>query len=323
MESDTLKYFTNTEEVNFLGPTTITGDSNLIYCEIGWYKTIEDQSKYFDNAYLISKSRKLSGDTLYYDRTLGYGEAKGNIEIHDTLEEMTVTGQYGEMFEHNDSAIVTIEPLMIKDLDGDTIYFHADTFKIFEQDSSKFMLAYYDVRVYKRDLQAVCDSLAYILSDSTIELIGEPILWSDENEMSADSIDLLLKNKQLHSMYMRPNAFIVSEVDSIRYNQIKGDEIVGYFKDKQLKKIRVFGSGQTIYYGQDDDGKFIGVNWAESSDISISMEEQEIRSITFISEAEASMYPMGDLDPRTELRFKGFQWRIERRPLSKEDLFVK
>ena len=323
MRSDTLKYFTNTEIVNFLGPTTITGDSNLIYCEVGWYKTIEDQSKYFDNAYMISKSRKLSGDTLYYDRNLGYGEAKNNIEIHDTVEQMKVSGQYGEMFEHKDSAVVTIEPLMIKELDGDTIYLHADTFKIFEMDSSKYMLAYYDVRIFKKDLQAICDSVAYVLSDSTIQLMGEPILWSEENEMSADSVDLILKNKQLHSMHMRPNAFIVSQVDSIRYNQIKGDKMIGFFRDKEIRKIRVYGSGQTIYYGQDDDGKFIGVNWAESSDISITMEDQEIRSITFISEAEASMSPMGELDPRSELRFKGFQWRIEKRPLSKEDLFRK
>lgn len=322
MRSDTLKYFTNTEIVNFLGPTTIEGDSNLIYCEIGWYKTIEDQSKYFNNAYLISETRKLSGDTLYYDRNIGYGEAKGNVRIVDTLEELTITGQYAEMFEYNDSAVVTNDPLMIKDLDGDTIFLHADTFKIFQADSNKYMLAYYGVKIYKQDLQAICDSVAYVLNDSTIQLIGNPILWSDANEMSADSIDLVLKNKQLHSMLMRPNAFIVSQVDSIRYNQIKGDRMVGFFKEKQLRKIRVFGSGQTIYYGQDDDGKFIGVNWAESSDISISMEEQEIKSITFISEAEASMYPMGELDPRTELRFKGFQWRVHLRPLSKEDLFT-
>ncbi len=323
MESDTLVYFTDTEIVNFLGPTTIKGDSNLIYCEVGWYKTIEDQSKYFDHAYLISETRKLSGDTLYYDRNLGYGEAIGNIKIVDTLEEMTITGQYGEMFELKDSAVVTIEPLMIKDLDGDTIFLHADTFKIYQADSNKYMLAYHDVRIFKNDLQAICDSVAYVLNDSTIQLIRDPILWSEENEMSADSIDLVLKNDQLHSMHMRPNAFIVSQVDSIRYNQIKGDKMIGFFKDKKLKKIRVYGSGQTIYFGQDDEGKFIGVNWAESSDIEITMEEQEIKSITFISEADASMYPMGELDPKTELRFKGFQWRVEKRPLSKEDLFKK
>ena len=322
MNSDTLKYHTLTKVVNFLGPTTITGDSNLIYCEIGWYRTIEDQSKYFDNAYLISSERILKGDTLYYDRNLGYGEAIGNISVEDTLEEVIIYGDYAEMFEKIDSAIVSEEPLMIKNLDGDSIFMHADTFKVFQTDSEKYMLAYYDVRIYKTDLQAVCDSVAYVVSDSTIQLLGNPILWSDQNEMSADSVDLYLKRKQLHSMYMRPNSFIVSEVDSIRYNQIKGKEMTGYFKDKQIKKIKVRGNGQTIYFGQDEEGRFIGVNWAESSDIDITMEEQEIRSITFIQEADASMYPIGELDPRTELRFKGFQWRISQRPLSKDDLFT-
>lgn len=323
MRSDTLIYFTNTEFVNFLGPTTITGDSNLIYCEIGWYKTIEDQSKYFDNAYLISGTRILSGDTLYYDRKLGYGEVIGEIEIRDTVEEITIIGDYGEIFELNDSAVISKEPLMIKEMDGDSIFLHADTFKVFQRDSNKYMLAYYGVRIFKKDLQAVCDSVAYLLNDSTIQLIGDPILWSEENEMSADSVDLVLKNKQLHSMLMRQNSFIVSQIDSIRYNQIKGTDMTGFFKDKQLSKIKVRGNGQTIYFGQDDQKKFIGVNWAESSDISITMEESEIRSITFVEEAEATMYPIGKLDPKTELRFKGFQWRVERRPLSKDDLFRK
>jgi len=323
MRSDTLKYFTNSKVVNFLGPTTITGDSNLIYCEIGWYKTIEDQSKYFDNAYLISGNRILSGDTLYYDRNLAYGQAEGQIKIEDTLENLLIIGDYGQMYEQNDSAIVSREPLMIKSMEGDSIFLHADTFKVFERDSIKYMLAYYGVRIFKSDLQAVCDSVSYVLSDSTIKLIGDPIIWSEENEMSADSVDLFIKKQELHSMYMRPNSFMVSQIDSIRYNQIKGSEMRGFFKNRELRNIKVKGNGQTIYFGQDEEERFIGVNWAESSDIDIRLAEQEIESITFIQDAEATMYPIGELDPSTELRFKGFQWRVERRPISKEDLFRK
>jgi lipopolysaccharide export system protein LptA len=323
MRSDTLKYFTNNKVVNFLGPTTITGDSNLIYCEVGWYKTIEDQSKYFNNAYLISDNRILSGDTLFYDRKLGYGQAEGNVEILDTLEEMLIIGDYAQMYELKDSAIVSREPLMIKIMENDSIFLHADTFKVFERDSIKYMLAYYGVRIFKSDLQAVCDSVSYVLSDSTIKLLGNPIMWSEENEMSADSVDLYIKNQELHSLYMRPNSFMVSQVDSIRYNQVKGTEMRGFFKDRELSLIKVKGNGQTIYFALDEEDRFIGVNRAESSDIDIRLAEQEIQHITFISDVESSMYPMGELDPRSELRFKGFQWRVERRPMSKEDLFRK
>lgn len=323
MRSDTLKYFTYNKLVNFLGPTTITGDSNLIYCEIGWYKTIEDQSKYFDNAYLISDNRILSGDTLFYDRKVGYGQAEGNVQIEDTLEDMLIIGDYAQMYEHIDSAIVSREPLMIKVMEKDSIFLHADTFKVFERDSIKYMLAYYGVRIFKSDLQAVCDSVSYVLSDSTIKLLGDPIMWSEENEMSADSVDLYIKKQELHSMYMRPNSFMVSQIDSIRYNQIKGTEMRGFFKHRELRNIMVKGNGQTIYFGQDEEERFIGVNWAESSDIDIRLADAEIKSITFISDAEATMYPIGELDPKSELRFKGFQWRKERRPMSKEDLFRK
>ena len=152
MRSDTLKYFTDSEIVNFLGPTTITGDSNLIYCEIGWYKTIQDQSKYFDNAYLISDNRILSGDTLFYDRNIGYGQAEGNVQIEDTLEEMVIFGDFAQMYELKDSAIVSRDPLMVKILEEDSIFLHADTFKVYESDSIKYMLAYYGVRIFKKRL---------------------------------------------------------------------------------------------------------------------------------------------------------------------------
>ena len=117
----------------------------------------------------------------------------------------------------------------------------------------------------------------------------------------------------------------IDEAFRMAVNQFEGSHAISMHTDLAPGKLFIAqrGSGQTIYFGQDDDGKFIGVNWAESSDISVRMENKEISSITFISEAEATMYPIGELDPESELRFKGFQWRSHLRPLSKEDLFIK
>lgn len=322
MHSDTLKYYSNTEMVNFLGPTTITGDSNLIYCETGWYDTKKDQSRYFDNAYIITDGRKLEGDTLYYDRKLGFGQANGNMLITDTANLILIAGNHGEIYEHKDSAVVSKDPVLTQIIDGDSLFMHADTFKFFSDSSLKrYLFAYHHVKIFKSDLQGKCDSIAYALSDSTIELHSDPILWSDSNQLTAIRIDLKMKNKQIHSIFLDEDAFIISEVDSVKYNQIKGKEMTGFFKDSKLSKIKVRGNGETTYFGQDEEGKFIGVNVAESSGLDITLKDNAINTITYINMPTATMYPMDELDPKTELRYKGFQWLNHLRPRKKADIF--
>ncbi len=181
---------------------------------------------------------------------------------------------------------------------------------------------YYGVRIYKSDLQGTCDSIAYSVMDSTIRLFNDPIMWSEENQMTADTIDIRLANSKINSLFLNKNAFIVSEVDEKRYNQVKGKNMTGYFSDSKLKKIKVEGNGQTIYYVQDERGKFIGVNVAECTDINITLDEEGLETITYIGKPDAVMHPMGTLDPITELRYKGFQWLIDKRPFSRESLFL-
>lgn len=322
MHSDTLKYFSNTEFVTFLGPTTITGDSNLVYCETGWYDTKKDQSQYYDNAYILTDGRKLEGDTLYYDRMIGYGEANQNIVITDTANQIMIAGEHGEIYEQIDSAIIYDQPLLTQILDGDSLFMHADTFKLYKDSlDEQLMIAYHDVKIFKSDLQGKSDSIVYALSDSTIQLHREPVLWSDSNQLTAVQINIRTKNNKIHSIFLDQDAFIISEVDSIKYNQIKGKEMTGYFKGSKLNSIQVRGNGETTYYGQDEQNKFIGVNVAESSDIDITLADNKINTISFINAPKATMYPMGEKDPVTELRYKGFQWLIEYRPRKKSDIF--
>tara|TARA_B110000046_G_scaffold35749_2_gene39072 strand:+ start:36737 stop:38278 length:1542 start_codon:yes stop_codon:yes gene_type:complete len=324
MRSDTLRYYTQTKVVNFLGPTTITSDSNLIYCENGWYDTQLDQSKYFANAYIITDGKLLEGDTLFYDRNLGFGKADGNVQITDTIGNVVINGDHGRIFEKKDSAIVTDNSLLTQLFDEDTLYMYADTFKVFKTlNGEQFLFAYYGVKIFKSDLQGSCDSISYSLTDSTIRMFYEPILWSAENQLTADSIDIRTKNNKIHSLYLDKNAFIVSKIDTMHYNQIKGKNMTGYFSEGKLKTIFVKGNGQTTYYGQDDIEKFIGVNVAESSDIRIILGVKTIETITFLNKPKAKMHPMGELDPITELRYPGFKWLISERPMNKESLFMK
>ncbi len=117
--------------------------------------------------------------------------------------------------------------------DGDTLFLSADTLVSIENKipKKKRLLAYHTVKIFKNDMQGIADSLAYISSDSTLFFYHDPVLWTDENQMTADSIHMLLKQKRIHRIYMVSNSFVVS-IDSLDdYNQIKGRRMTTYFEN--------------------------------------------------------------------------------------------
>lgn len=345
IEADTLNYISSSEVVNFLGPTTITSDDNFIYTEKGWYNTQNNKSKFYKNAYLYSEKKIISGDTLYYDRKSGFGEIACNGIINDTIEDIIIEGDVVHLYEKNDSAMVTQEALMLQLFKEDTLYMHADTFKISSKliqkggidttngatkyidsvwtDTVKTLYAYNHAKFYKKDMQGKADSIIYNFSDSTINFYQQPIIWSEQNQITADFIYLLITDNKIDKMYMNENAFIISKVDSLseKYNQIKGKNMIGYFHKNKLKKIDVMQNSETIYYPLDDDGKYIGVNRLTGSNMLVLLKNNKIKTITFIKTPEGVLNPLQEILPKNTL-LKGFNWRISEQPKNQCDIFI-
>ena len=191
---------------------------------------------------------------------------------------------------------------------------------IIEQEPDSMQLfAYHRVKFYKNDLQGKCDSLIYTTIDSTMKLFGKPTLWSDENQLTADSIRLLTGKKSLRSFELRGSAFIVSQEDSLRYDQIRGKFMKGNFKDNKLSVVNVVGNGQTIYFIKDKK-ELKAVNRADCSDLRVYLKDNKIDRITFITKPDATLFPIDKIDLK-ELKLKDFIWREKDKPLSKKDIF--
>ena len=341
IEADTLNYNSSSEVVHFLGPTTITSDSNYIYTENGWYNTVNNKSKFFKNAYIYSDKKMINGDTLYYDRNTGYGEIICNASITDTLEDIVLSGDVVYFFEQQDSVMITKEALLMQLFADDTLYLHADTFKVATQiitidtniagvdssysriDTSRMLYAYNHVKFFKNDMQGKADSVVYNFSDSTINFYHDPIIWSKENQLTADFTYIQMAEGKPHSIYLKENAFIASKADSLRdhFNQIKGKDMVGYFKKKDLHRIEVTQNSETIYYAVDDDGKYIGVNKLVGSNMLIFLKGNELETITFIKDPQGKLSPLQEISPK-EVILKGFNWRVKERPQDMFSIFV-
>lgn len=326
MVTDTLRYQTDYEIAWFLGPTLITSEENLIYCENGWYDTQSDKSQFTDNAYMITKEQKLVGDSLFYDRNSGFGVARRNVALSDTIQDIMIYGQYAEFRKQDGYSFVTDSAVAVMIDKKDSLFLHSDTLWILfdSAQNAELMLGYHRTKFYRTDLQGKCDSLVYSFRDSTIFLYKDPVLWSGKNQMSADSVHLAMSNKQMDTLALINSCFIISMDDTIHkntFNQVKGKIMTGYFHNNDLIGIRVLGNAESVYFIREDDGDLIGINKTTSNNMNIYLSENEVKMITPIKNVDAHMYPENEV-PSEERVLKGFQWKQEIRPNQKEDIFT-
>ncbi len=320
--SDTLQYRTGNSTAYFLGPTEIISDSSYIYCENGWYNTETDQSMLKTRALVRNKTQTVTSDSMYYEKQSGYGEAYGNTRIEDTEQNIVLTGNLAILHQNEESAMITGDAVLIFITEGDSIYVHADTLRSMQDSAGiSHMKAYYGVRMFKSNFQGKCDSLYYCTSDSILRLYGEPVLWSGMNQLSSEYIEVRTRNRKVSELHMEGIALIINQEDSSKFNQIKGRTMTCYFRDNDLYRIDAKGNGQTVYYAK-DKGELVGVNIAESSDLTILLEDDEIDQIRFMVKPNAILYPLGKA-PEESLILKDFKWEEAIRPKDRYDILRK
>ena len=321
--SDTMIYNTVKDITYFKGPSTIVSKQSYIYCENGWYDKINDRAQFNKNAYVIAENNILKGDSLYYERQKGYGKAIGNVSIEDTVEHVTVYGQYAETHRNIEKYLVTDSAQMVQVFDdGDSLFLHGDTLLAL-QDSmdNRILHCFHHVKFYKSDMQGACDSLTYAQADSLIRMFYKPVIWNEENQVTAENINVNIGKSRIYWMEMLTTALIISEEDSVKYNQIAGDNMKGYFKDNNLSKVDVFGSGKTIYYPKEEDGNVIGMNQVECVDITILIENKKVHRIIFKKKPVGKLEPLDKINP-ADYKLDGFEWLINRRPKNRWDIFT-
>ncbi len=197
-----------------------------------------------------------------------------------------------------------------------------DTTIIYEmvKTDTQQLFAYHKVKFFKNDLQGKCDSLYYSTVDSSMRMFGQPVLWSDENQLTSDSIKVITGSKSIRSIELKGAAFIVSEEDSLRFNQIRGKTMKGYFQKNKLYLVNVEGNGQTLYYIKEKD-ELKAVNRADCSDLKVYLKNNKVDKITFITKPDATLFPLDQVNVK-ELKLKDFNWRKKDRPNTPKEIFI-
>ncbi len=323
INTDSLKYDSKKEISYFSGPTEITSEERYIYCENGWFDMQKDISYVTDHAYLEEEGRILKGDSLYYESEAGFGRAISNVELIDTAENMILKGNYALYYSESEYAMITDSALMIQVDGADTMYVHADTLRTLQnpemEEQSRILRAYYKVKIFRSDIQVMCDSLVYIEADSAFDFYGEPVLWSEDNQLTANHIRVYMVDQKLEKMQLSGVAFVASQADSVHFDQMRGKEMTGYFSDNKLVRILVSGNGQTIYYATDED-VIVGANKTACSDLMIYLKDNQISKVVYTEKPDGTYYPLS-MFPDAESRLSDFKWLDQWRPRSWEDVF--
>jgi lipopolysaccharide export system protein LptA len=323
MYSDTLQYNTETQFAYFFGPTRIinTKDSTIVYCENGWYNTKLNYSQINKNSYIFTEDKKLFADSMVYTGKTGIDEAFGNIHLVDTTNKIEIRGQRGTNNRNTNKAWITQAPMAAMQADNDTLFIVADTLLTTYDTLTKnrTLFTYHKTKIYKKDLQGVCDSLQYSFKDSVINMEVNPIVWSDKNQITADTLRVYMKDGQMSSIKMMKNVFIAMQRDSVKYNQVKGRNAQAYFADKKLRVVTVNQDVENVYYVEEDTGKYIGMQKVICGSLRIVIDSNKVTQVYYHLSPTGDLHPM-DKIPAGEDRLKGFVWLDGQRPKSKEDI---
>ncbi|MBP6694315.1 MAG: hypothetical protein KA161_04250 [Saprospiraceae bacterium] len=273
----------------------------------------------------------ITADSLDYDKAQKIGIGNGKVIWQDTAAKTTMyadhmryKGNENFMLAYNDAGS---RPHFTTLVDTSLMHMKADTFKSIRQikiidslktDTLDYFIGFNKVRLFKDDIQMVCDSLTYSLKDSVFTLFSDPVMWSDTTQLTGDTMMFYLKNKVMDRLVIKENGTVINSEDLIFYNQVKGRLVEGYFEKGKMKKMKVDGNAEVIYYLKDDKKLYIGVNQSKSSNITFKMSGSQISDILFYIDVKSKVFPMSV--NHESLKIKGFRLESESRPKGVDDL---
>ena len=330
----------NTNTAHFFGPTTITNKknpSNSVYTEKGHYKMNSKEVFLNKNSRIYYNGKTLKGDAMYYNQNKGFGSARGNVMLDDPRENRFVKGNYGEIFESKDSAMITGKPYAVKILKNDSIFFSAEKILAYQKlDKNKnkksHLKAYHKARMFKSNIQARADSLSFNETDGELHLNRKPIVWSGERQVSGDLIKAYMntENENIDSLKVIGNALAISKVDSINlkdeFNQVKGKQMNVYYLNNQIKFIKVIENAQAITYIEEKNKKTkeidrLGIALTTCGEIEALFEEQKLHIVACNIGANTDIYPMSKIPP-DKRKFPDFNWNTKDRLRKWRDIFL-
>ena len=325
--TDTLYYDANIKLAHAIGPSNIMSGKSTIYTEDGYYSTTDGKAQMYQRPILFNEGKKLTGDSIFYDRETQQSFAYGHIVFTDEKNKMMLLGQYGWYDDKTGRALCT-DSALAKDYSqsDDTLFVHADTLRMesfhLKTDSVyRNFMGYFHVRAYRNDMQMVCDSLSYTTRDSCMRLYKDPIIWSENRQILGEVISVYISDSTIDSIYVDQQALMIEQLaDTTLFDQVSGNLMRAWFREGELNQCWVDGNGCVVNYPMEKDSTFLYSNYIEAAKLRAYIEKRKLQRLVGFPSPQCSTYPLGQAPPE-KTRLKGFAWFSDIRPRDKNDLF--
>ena len=320
LKTDHLTYFPESRTAYLYGPSTIIGDESKIYCERGFYQLEKDYGYFVKNSRIDYKNRKLEGDSIYFERNTGFASATNNIKVTDTINQSITKGHYAELYRKKDSLLITKNPIVSALQETDSVHLASDTLMVTGKPKERIVRAYHDARILRAEMSGKSDSIWSSEKIGLTKMITEPILWSENNQITGDTIHLQsnTEEEKLDSLIVFNHSLVVQQDSLGKFNQIKGKRLYGLFENNQIHQIDIVKNAESIYYIRNDKGQ-MAINKSYGATITAIVSDNEIRDVTYYDQAEGGTYPLKDIAPNAR-KVKGFLWRGDEKITTKADL---
>lgn len=292
-----------------------------------YYYLNTDRAELFDHSTIADATRTITGDSLYYDSGSSQSKGRGRVFYDDKKNKNRLTADECEYNDGLGVGLATRNPVFVDYSQADTLYLHADTIRLktfyINTDSMyREVYCYNKVRVYRNDVQAVCDSLVLCSRDSSMTMHVGPVVWNMGRQLSGKTITVYMNDSTIREAVVEGDALSAELMsDGEHYNQIASKLMNAYFTDGVLRKCEARGNVQTIYYPMDDkDSTLIGLNYLETDTLRMYLDEQRTLEKIWASKSDVVLYPMTQIPPSSEY-LPSFGWFDFLRPRNKDDIY--
>ena len=323
--TDTLHYDTQTKWAETVGRSNIFSGNDRIYTEHGFYNTLTEQARLLKGTQAFGRNRVMKGDTVLYNKHTGVMEAFNNVECLDTANKNILTGGYAYYNELTGTAMATRHALARDYSQGkDTLYVHADTLRMFtfnlQTDSAYRVLhGYFHARAYRKDVQAVADSLVFTTRGNQLTLYRDPIVWNDNKQIVGEEISVYMNDSTIDSAYVDRQALMVEQLDSVHYNQVSSQQMRSYYKNGEIRENQAIGNVMVVNFPLEKDSTILYQNYVVTARARMFMADRKLQKI-WAPQSHGFFYPIG-LAPAERTRLPGFAWFDYIRPTGPDDVF--
>ncbi|MGO9481523.1 MAG: OstA-like protein, partial [Candidatus Kryptoniota bacterium] len=329
VKDDTLTLITS--QARYFGKTKTVSSDSAVYlndrrrtltADRGTYDSDTKVAQFYGHVVVRDSSSQLTSDQLVYYRTEGKTIADVDVEIRSLDNNIEVYGSHFEDYDKKSYSLMTGEPLLVKidtSSDGkiDTLMITSKTMEAYRDSTNESFVADDSVQVIRDSLSARCGHGTYYSKDSIVVLQKNPVVWYGDNQLTGDSIAVYIRDKKIDHVDVVGSAFAVSESDSIysdRLNQIKGKKLTMFLLDRKVERIVVENNATSLYYLYDKN-RPNGINKVSGDRVVMYFKDGKIDRIAVISGVEGNYYPEKLVrDKTSSYSLAGFEY-YKNRPL--------